>query len=198
MTFNHFNRRLHLYLALSLLPWFLMYGLSSIPFSHGALFQELYDDGVPQWTVRFERDYDRPVPEDADLRSVGAAILKDVGLEGAFGVSRPNRRTLRIYLVSFREHTRLTYYVDQKLLKAEDKRFRWDHFFTTLHARGGFQQDSFLNDAWAVLVDLVCIGFLAWIASGIYMWWLLPQTRRWGSLALGGGAVAFLTFLLAL
>ena len=39
MTFPHFNRRLHLYLGLCLLPWFLMYGASSIPFAHGQFFE---------------------------------------------------------------------------------------------------------------------------------------------------------------
>ena len=34
MTFSHVNRRVHLYLALALLPWFFMYGISSVPFVH--------------------------------------------------------------------------------------------------------------------------------------------------------------------
>ena len=40
MTFPHFNRRLHLYLGLALLPWFLMYGLSSVPFAHSQYFED--------------------------------------------------------------------------------------------------------------------------------------------------------------
>ena len=28
MTFSHLNRRVHLYLGLTLVPWFVMYGLS--------------------------------------------------------------------------------------------------------------------------------------------------------------------------
>ncbi len=198
MTFNLINRRTHLYLAMFLLPWFLVYGISSIPFSHHSYFRELYRDGIPQWTVRFERDYDRPVPHDANLRKVGAQILQDVGLEGAFGINRPNKRRLSIYLFDFWSSTRLTYYIEEHRLKAEDRRFRWDQFFTGLHARGGFQQDAFLNDLWAVVVDIVCVGFLIWIASGIYMWWELRHTRLWGALALGGGIVSFLTFLLVL
>ena len=41
MTFSHANRRLHLYLALGLLPWLLMYGASSLPFAHGQFFEAL-------------------------------------------------------------------------------------------------------------------------------------------------------------
>lgn len=70
MSFNHFNRRLHLYLAMFLLPWVLMYGLSSLPFSHHDFFEELYrGDGVSTWTTRFERSYDQPGPPRSRLAS---------------------------------------------------------------------------------------------------------------------------------
>lgn len=200
MTFNHFNRRFHLYLALALLPWFAMYGISSIPFVRNSYFRTLYNDGIPQWTTRLEKAYDRPVPDTDNYRPFAKQVVQDLGLEidGAFGIGRPNSRRLNIYLINLWHHTRITYYLHQKQIKVEDKRFRWDQFFTTLHARGGFQQDSVLNDAWAVVVDLVCIGFLLWIASGIIMWWQLSQTRKWGFLALGGGVLSFVIFLLAL
>jgi hypothetical protein len=55
-----------------------------------------------------------------------------------------------------------------------------------------------LNDAWGVVVDIVCIGILLWIASGLYMWWKLPKTRAWGYAALGGGLLCFAIFLIAL
>ena len=72
----------------------------------------------------------------------------------------------------------------------KDRTFNWNVFLTGMHARGGFQQDSFLSDAWAVTVDIVCISMLIWIGSGIYMWWRLRQTRYWGFAALGGGVLA--------
>jgi hypothetical protein len=62
-------------------------------------------------------------------------------------------------------------------------------------ARGGFEQESLLNDAWGVVVDLVCLGFLVWVGTGLYMWWQLQPTRLWGGLALGGGFLAFVLFL---
>ena len=199
MTFNHINRRTHLYLAMFLLPWFLVYALSSIPFTRN--FNAFFDDGQSPWTLRFERAYQRPIPDAADeaaLRQIGAQILQDADLEGAFGVHRPNKRRLNIYLFDFWNATRLTYNIEGGRLKAEDRRFRIDHFFTGLHARGGYMQDAFLNDAWAFLVDIVCIGILIWIASGIVMWWQLKPTRLWGTLALAGGILSFTIFLLAL
>jgi len=73
MTFSHFNRRLHLYLGLALLPWFFMYGISSVPFAHNQFFERRdAARGLPLWTLRSEHTVDLAVPEDpAALRGVG-------------------------------------------------------------------------------------------------------------------------------
>ncbi len=67
MTFNVINRRTHLYLGLALIPWVLVYGLSSLMINHSPFFNKLFDDGTPPWNTKFEQEYHRPVPEDADL-----------------------------------------------------------------------------------------------------------------------------------
>ena len=196
MTFNHFNRRLHLYLALSLLPWFFMYGISSIPFSHARYFQQRERaEGTPMWKERFSRPYDVPVPADGDLRSLGARVLKDSGVQGAFGVYRQNPNQINVYVHTFRSATQLKYFLKEKRLVAEDRRFRFEHFLTGMHARGGFEQETALNDAWAVGVDLVCLAMLVWVATGLYMWWKVPSVRAWGWLALLSGAGSFVLFL---
>lgn len=197
MTFHLVVRRLHLYLAMFLLPWFFVYGLSSAPFSHPDYFEKRFS-GRPMWTTRFDRPYEIAIPPNGDLERVGAQILRDAGLEGAHGVYRPNPREVHVFWHTFWKSARLIYYPEQKRLLAEDRRFRWDHFLTGMHARGGFEQSGFLNDAWAVLVDVVQIGILLWIASGLYMWWKIPHTRRWGWLALSGGMVLFVVFLMTL
>jgi hypothetical protein len=196
MTFHRFVRRLHLYLGLSLLPWFFLYGVSSIPFSHPEWLKP--KDGAPDWTPRFDRSYDIPIPRDADERTIGRRIMQDAGLEGAFGIWHPNDREFHVYAFDFWDATQVKYFVEQKRLVAEDRRFRWDHIVTGMHARGGFQQESLLDDTWAVLVDLVCAGMILWIASGIYMWWKIRHTRWWGFAALCSGAVLFVLFVAGL
>ncbi len=69
---------------------------------------------------------------------------------------------------------------------------------TRLHARGGFHHDGALNDVWAVIVDLVCLGFIVWAATGLYMWWNQPRLRRWGLVALVAGFTTFLGFMFGL
>jgi len=201
MTFSHFCRRLHLYLGLALLPWFLMYAVSSIPFAHGQFFQKLDEArGVPLWQLRHERPYDAPVPEDREaLLEFGRKLLQELGVEGPnFFAYRPNRTTLNVGSFSFLKSTRVVYALDRKKLTVEDRRFRFDQLLTGMHARGGFEQDGLLTKSWGVLVDVVCAAFLIWIVTGLYLWWGLPGHRAWGGLALACGAVVFLWFTLKL
>ena len=199
MGFHLLIRRVHLYLAMFLRPWFFVYGTSSGVFSHSEYLNRLHQDGVPQWTQRFERPYDLPVAPDADLREVGARILQDQGMKAeVFGAFRSGAQQLEVHQFSFRSTTRLRYLLDRKRIVAEDRRFRWDQFLTGIHGRGGFDMPSRISDAWGVLVDLVCGAILIWIATGVYMWGQLPQCRRWGWLALAGGAGAFAIFVAGL
>jgi hypothetical protein len=201
MTISHFCRRLHLYLGLALLPWFLMYGVSSIPFAHGQFFQKLDEArGVPLWQLRSERPYDAPVPENREaLLEFGRKLLKELGIEGPnFSVYRANRTTLNVGSYSFLKSTRVVYSLDRKKLTVEDRRFRFDQLLTGMHARGGFERDGFLSKSWGVMVDLVCAAFLIWIGTGLYLWWGLPGHHGWGAVALATGTAVFLLFTLRL
>jgi hypothetical protein len=201
MTYSHLNRRLHLYLGLALLPWFFMYGVSSVPFAHTPYFnQRDAAKGLPMWTLVSDRIVDVPVPQEASgLRGFGATLLREAGIEGtSFGTYRQSPTQINVYSYSFWTSTQLKYFVDTKRLTVEDRRFRWDQFLTGMHARGGFEQESLIDRSWSVVVDIVCLSMILWIASGLYMWWELPGQRRWGWLAIAGGTASFLFFTLRL
>lgn len=196
MKFLHINRRTHLYLGLGLLPWFLMYGISSIPFAHGAYFEARDKaSGLPLWTLRVDRPYSIDIPAEGELRAVGARILKDLGIEGSFGVSRQGPDQVNVWVYSFLHATQVKYFVEQRRVTVEDRRFRFDHFLTGMHARGGFEQESILTKAWGVVVDLVVVAMLLWVVSGLIMWWKLPGRRLAGWLALAAGATAWALFM---
>jgi len=196
MTFPHFNRRLHLYLGLTLLPWFLMYGASSVPFAHNQYF-ETRDKakGLPLWTTRLDEKYAIEVPATGELRTTGARIMKDLGLKGSFGAYRQSPDQLSVYVYRFLRSTQVKYYIAEQRITVEDRRFRFDQFLTGMHARGGFEQEGFLEKAWGVAVDLSCLGMLLWIVSGVYMWWSLPGLRGWGWLAFLGGIGSYVLFM---
>ena len=174
VTFAHLNRRAPVPRN-ALLPWFLMYGLSSIPFAHTQL---QYDaaKGLPTWKLRATHTVDLPVPEDPqELRALGATLLRQAGVSASsFGVYRQSPTQVNVYAYSFRHSTQLKYFIDQKRMTVEDRRFRWDQFLTGMHARGGFEQEGLLDRSWSVIVDLVCLAIALWIASGLYMWWETP------------------------
>jgi hypothetical protein len=204
MTFAHLNRRVHLYAGLALLPWFLMYAISSIPFAHTPFF-EARDAArkLPMWTLRMDRTIDVHVPPPdagpAELRRFGRALLTAAGIAGtSFGVYRQSDSQVNVYSYSFWRSTQVKYFVPEKRITVEDRRFRWDQFLTGMHARGGFEDERLLNRSWSVVVDLVCVAMLLWIGSGLYMWWGLPGHRRWGIGVIGAGAASFLIFVFAL
>ena len=201
MTCSHLNRRLHLYLGLALLPWFFMYGISSVPFAHNQFFEQRdAAKGLPLWTLRAERTLDVPVPQDtAGLRAFGATLLKDAGVAAtSYGTYRQTPTQINVYAYSFWTSTQLKYDSDRKKLTVEDRRFRWDHFLTGMHARGGFEQEGFLQQSWSIVVDIVCVAMIVWIASGLVMWLELPGQRRWGWVAIVAGTASFLFFTLRL
>ena len=201
MTVAHLNRRTHLFLGLALLPWFLMYGLSSIPFAHTAFFERRdAARGLPMWTLRATHTVDLPVPEDPrELRALGATLLRQADVStSSFGVYRQSPTQVNVYAYSFRHSTQLKYFIDQQRMTVEDRRFRWDQFLTGMHGRGGFEQEGLLDRSWSVIVDLVCLAIALWTASGLYMWWGLPGSRTWGFITIGAGAAAFVFFTLRL
>lgn len=193
MELQHFNRRLHLYLGLALSPWILLYAASSIPFSHGRFFEDLDKaKGQPNWIRRAEIPFDAAVPrDDSQLRAFGSRIMQTAGLDGAFGAYRQGPSQINVYSHSVWNSTQVKYLLEEKKLIVEDKRFRWDHMLTGFHAKGGFEQEGWLHDSWGVVVDLVSLGLLLWVASGLYMWIPMRNLRRSGLFALAAGALSF-------
>ena len=190
--------------GLGLLPWFLMYGISSIVFAHSAFFDTRDKaKGLPLWTVRARHAYRATVPREPEAqRDFGRTLLRELSpgllerpMSSAF---RAGSNTVHVYAFSFLEHTRAEYAIAQGEVKIEDRRLRFEHLLTGMHARGGYDHPGLLPTLWAAIVDLVCIAFLLWIATGLYMWWGVSGHRAWGSIAIAAGAGSFLAFTLLL
>jgi hypothetical protein len=126
---------------------------------------------------------------------VGARIVKDFGLSGAYGAYRQGPNQITVYVHTFLHATQAKYFVAEKKIVVEDRRFRFDQFLTGMHARGGFEQESLLDKAWGATVDVACFGMLLWILSGVYMWWTLPGLRKWGWVAVLAGTGSFALFM---
>ena len=154
---------------------------------------------MPLWTTRFERPYTIAIPAEGGLRPVAARVKQDLGLQGpTFGAYRQGTNQIIVFVNSFLHTTQARYFIAEQKVVVEDRRFRFEQFLTGMHARGGFEQDSALHTAWGAMVDVVCLGMLLWVLTGLYMWWSLPGLRKWGWVAILGGAASFALFMLKL
>lgn len=197
MSVSRFLRRLHLYLGVALVPWFFIYALGAAVLNHPKLCNELFKGDEPAWTVRSQKEYHRDVPDDGDLHASGEAILKDFGLDGwSFWTNRTRGgRRLVVHAYKFLATTEVLYDIDKGQATVRDQRFRWDRFFVGMHERGGFEHSTGLRMAWAVIVDLVGAAVVAWVLTGIYMWWTSRQRRLAGGIVLAAGVATFVVLV---
>ena len=75
-------RRTHMYLALFLTPWVLMYALSTMAMNHHHFVRGLYGSDKPPFKKEREVAYERNFPTDATPQTMARQILRDLDLDG--------------------------------------------------------------------------------------------------------------------
>lgn len=195
-------RRAHLYLAMLCLPWVVMYGVSSAAFNHPGWLPQapsLFDTSGPEWTQVGSWTANVDFPDGEAPREAAGELLAIAGLDAdMFAAFRVAPRRVQVEVQSFWRNQRLTYEMDEGLLVYHTAPKYPQQILTDMHARAGYERGVPSASVWAFMVDLVAIGFLGWVLSGLYMWWQLPRMRGWGALALGSGFAVFAAFLLLL
>lgn len=186
-------RRIHLYLALFLTPWVLMYSLSTFVMNHRAQFRGR-PPSQPKWERVSERVYDGQFPGGADHAVKARQLLMSFDLDGAHQASmREGKLVIQRNLAL--QPVRLTFTPESKQLVIERQTLEGSAFLERMHRRRGFQHPYALEDAWAFSVDLFIAGVLFWALSGLWLWWELKVTRALGGLALLAGLSLFAFFL---
>ncbi len=192
-------RRIHLYLALFLAPWILMYASSTFVMNHRVLFHGPAPAPPPQYVVERELVYPGEMPEGATPQQVARQLLATLDMDGAHVVARPFAAER---VVIHRQHPvsprRITYTAADRRVVIEKMTFSGAGFLERMHRRRGFQHDYALEDLWAGTVDLTIAGLLLLALSGIWMWWTVRAARPLGALALGAGFALFGLFLAVL
>lgn len=195
---SRFVRRTHMYLALFLFPWVLMYALSTLVMNHRAYFAERYGTGPIPFEAERRIPYEGVFPENAELRTISQQILASFNLDGAHGVTRRNNGTIVINRHDLTTPRRLTYSPIDRTVLIERMAHRPNAFLERFHRRRGYATGYRLDTIWAVSVDLVIVAMVFWVASGIWMWWEMKVTRRLGLSALVLGVAIFGFYLMAL
>jgi hypothetical protein len=196
--FSKVVRRTHMYLALFLFPWVLMYASSTLVMNHRAIFVGRYGEGPVPFETDRQITYDGVFPDGADLRTISKQILASVGLDGAHGVSRRKDGTIAINRNDLVTPRRLTYSPTDRTLLIERAQSRPHAFFERFHRRRGYATGYKLDTVWAMSVDLFLVAMVFWVLSGLWMWWEMKVTRRFGLSALVGGVGVFAFYLLTI
>jgi len=189
-------RRLHLYLALFLSPWILMYTVSTFVMNHRELFHGPPPAPPPKFELEREFAYSGEFPEDAKPQQIALQLLQSLEMDGAHSLARPPAPgTVVINRQLPVNPRRITYTAATRKVTIEKLVFSGAGFLERMHRRRGFQHDYLLEDLWAFTVDLTIAGLLILAASGLWMAWELRTTRRLGALSLAAGCALFGLFL---
>lgn len=193
--FNMILRRIHLFLSLFLVPWLLIYSVSTILLNHNAHLPELKHEFI----IESETTYPGSFEEGTEPSAMALELLRHLDIEGAH---QENFRKSDGKLVIFRldpvSLLRLTYGPEDGSLVVERRKFSIRAILSGLHMRRGYQHDYLADDAWALSVDLVVGAFIFWVISGLWIWWGYKGTRRLGTILIASGLAVFVFFVFAI
>ena len=191
-------RRTHMYLALFLTPWVLMYALSTMAMNHRPFFRALYDGQPVVWEVEREMPYAAAFSGGVEPWMAAEQILADLELEGRHQV----RGRLESHITVTRNDPlairRITYWPKEERVRIERQVLRAGPFLEHMHRRRGYDSEAPADDLWAVSVDLFILACAVWVLSGLWMWWELKAIRRWGAVCVLGGTAVFAFFLVTI
>lgn len=194
---NKLIRRTHLYLAMFLMPWMVIYALSTIAMNHRHTLNTLYDTPEPGFAPAGEQSLTVSFSVGVSSQDAATLVLQELGMEGLHSVqgSLENDR-LVIYREAAMGTTRITFTPSTQTAVLEVQEFRLPYWLEEMHRRRGYNHGTTVDWLWALSVDLVIISMILWACTGLWMWWDVKATRRWGAVCLAGGAAVFIFFLL--
>ena len=192
-------RRIHMYVALALGPWMLMYALSGIVMNHRPFFNGLYGGQMHKWEVERELTYPGQFSADATADEIARAILTELDLDGPHWLQNQSRDGRIVRMTIWRQnpvHPRqITYGPDDGKVVIHKQVFRTPTFLMGIHHRRGMHHEYVAANVWGGVVDLLIVAMLVWCVSGVWILAKIPEARRWGAIGLIVGVGVFAFFL---
>jgi hypothetical protein len=188
-------RRIHMFTALFLGPWMVMYALSTLVMTHRDYVLSFYPSKSPAMVTERELDYTRSFPTNMTREEIGRQILQDLGLDGTHSVSGgSNGRPLVINRQNALSTRRVTFDATARKVIIQREEFRAATFLDRMHRRRGYNHPYALEDTWGFSVDVAVVIMVFWSLSGVWLWWEMKSVRLWGALALMAGLGLFAVF----
>jgi hypothetical protein len=194
-TLSRLVRRVHMFSALFLAPWMLMYALSTLVMTHREFVASFYPSKSPALLTERELDYSRSFPTNITREEIALQILRDLGMDGPHSVSGGrNGQPLVIQRQYALPQRRITFDAHQSKLTIQREEFRILTFLERMHRRRGYDQPYALEDTWGFTVDVAVVTMAFWSLSGIWLAWEIKTTRLWGAFSLVIGLGLFVLF----
>jgi len=195
--FSKVIRRTHMYLALFLSPWILMYALSTMAMNHRKGLAAFFGGAQPKFENRAEVQLpDGLLQTDAPREQNARRILQALNLDGTHSIQKPGAGgTLVLVRQEAAAPVRITYRPESNKAVIEKQQFQMIAWLERMHRRRGYQHPYATEKAWASSVDLVILVIVFWVLSGLWMWWELKSTRWLGALSAAAGLSLFAFFL---
>ncbi len=190
--FSRVVRRTHMYLALFLTPWMIVYAISTIAMQHRMARPTTF---IKEQEETYGNTFEPTTPP----REIARQILLDLNLDGAFGVQGPGPDgRLTINRQGMLSPRRITFTPQDRRIVVERLDLETSGFLNRFHRRRGYQQPYAADMAMAVSVDAVIVAMVFWALSGLWMWWEMRATRWWGLACAVTGAGIFALFALTI
>jgi hypothetical protein len=194
-TVSRLIRRVHMFTALFLAPWMIMYALSTLVMAHRKLVESFYASKRPTTLTERELDYTRSFPAETTREQIAEAILGDLGLSGTHSLSGGrDGQPLTIRRQHAIAPRQITFDRSKNKIVLQREQFRGSNFLERMHRRRGYNSYA-LENTWGFTVDMAVVSMVFWSLSGVWLWWELKATRGWGALSLITGLALFVIFL---
>ena len=192
--FDKIMRQLHLYIALFLAPWLLMYATSAFLLNHNDWFKDLFDVIPPGWAIIQEQDIKPSQISSSKPELAAREVLNILDLQGEYQLlSESNQNRLIVLRYSGAGNYRVTWLRMQG--KAIVERYvpsSMYGFLHYLHFKSGYERQKTASDVWAMIVDFVTISIWIWVISGLYLWIRRRKYQRVDILIFSSGITAFI------
>ncbi len=177
-----------MYLALFLMPWVLVYAISTIVMNHHE--KPGKEDAAPEvpWILEAEIMLPRSVTNPKQ-------VLAAVNMDGPHKVNTPSADgSINIDRHDAFRPRRLIWSPGLRTVRIERQPFLAGAFTERLHKRRNFGSGYLGGNLWAATVDLTVLSIIFWAASGVWLWFELRALRRWGLIFFAIGAALFAFF----
>jgi len=196
---SRYIRRIHMYSALFLTPWILIYALSSMVFNHLGTVRGWYGGNMGQFEKVDESEYQVNFADEITADEAAVQILRDLGMDGPHGVQGdPTGERLTINRQAGMGVRRITYLPKEGRITIERQAYNAPGFLMRLHMRHGYEQPYAAAKGWGLSVEVTVLTMMFWIASGVWMWWEIKPARKWGAIFAVSGLALFAILLFAI